>query len=175
MAGERNPTAVGPAHAATQEAALAPLAPVQPPPELTGERPEELPIETEPWTAEYEEYLAITRRRRSAGYALGTFAIGLILTIGGLSLWGIHEWTAPVDPSHDKFELFRLGAHGVISIALIFFCYQLLRVAERFVLPYWWAEKNADIAKVMLGVEDPLSAAAKLVDRVSRFQSHDKD
>jgi hypothetical protein len=106
---------------------------------------------------------AIGNRRRTVGYGLGAFAI---LAIGGLGWWSfkaLHSMKAPTTWIEEKFAFAVLAGHAVITVALIYFLYQVLRIAERLAVPYWWVDKDPSPLRTMLGVRDPISAVTKLL------------
>jgi hypothetical protein len=117
--------------------------------------------------AERTEFLAILKRRRVIGYGLGVLAAAAVGTLGVSSI--LHLDTMAQE-SYSKLPFAYFGTivagQSLITIALVFFCYQLMRAAERLILPYWWAEKHPETARLVLGMTDPLSAASRLTEQI---------
>ncbi|MBS2025523.1 MAG: hypothetical protein JST92_24250 [Deltaproteobacteria bacterium] len=83
-----------------------------------------------------EQDVEIARFRRKSGYALGVFSIVLLLGIGAFSLWSVDRALAERNAgTFTNLDLARVGLHGLITITLVWACYQLLRMAERLILP----------------------------------------
>ncbi|MGZ3457242.1 MAG: hypothetical protein ACXU86_01935 [Archangium sp.] len=112
----------------------------------------------------YEIYV---HNRRQLGFFVGGFAISSVVVLGVWSFYSLHAIFAPSNQIQLSFVIVRCVAHAIITIALVFFCYQLLRAAERMMLPYWWASEKVEVAKVLLGIEDPVSTATKLLEKAS--------
>jgi hypothetical protein len=100
--------------------------------------------------------------RRKVGYWLGGLTIVAIGALGGWSLTELHAMQVPVTWIEEKFAFAVIGGHAVITVALIYFLYQVLRIAERLALPYWWVDKDPSPVRTMLGVRDPVSAVMKI-------------
>lgn len=111
-----------------------------------------------------KQHVGIIRNRRWLGYLIGVGGIGGVLWLVRYSFIALHELAK--DKS-DQVVIAGLVAHGVVAVAGVFFCYQLIRAAERMLFPHWWL-KRPEVAKVMLGIEDPISAAAKIVEAVKK-------
>ncbi|NOK34274.1 hypothetical protein HMI49_13815 [Corallococcus exercitus] len=128
-------------------------------------KPEDYGVtQASPIDAIYEKYVT---HRRNLGFFVGGFAIVFVVGLGFWSFYSLHHIFAPIDQVHSTFVIAQLIAHAVITIALVFFCYQLLRAAERMLLPYWWASEKVEVAKVLLGIEDPVSTATKMLNSTS--------
>lgn len=106
---------------------------------------------------EPDKHWSASRWRRSVGYGLGGVAIAGVGAAFWYSLWLLSKEAAPVKDIEEKFRLGQLAAHALISVAGIYFGYQLMRVAERLVVPHWW---KPPMVRAMLGVERPLSGMA---------------
>ncbi|WNG41533.1 hypothetical protein F0U61_53530 [Archangium violaceum] len=110
----------------------------------------------------------VLTRRRHIGYGVG--AAGC-LGLGGLgiysfdSLHSLIRWPLSSLPPSLFWAL--IVGHALITMALVFFCYQLIRAAERLMLPYWWVEKHPEAAKAMLGMMDPVSTFTKATEHVA--------
>jgi hypothetical protein len=105
--------------------------------------------------------LDIERTRRRNGYALlyGAFASALAFIVASLCL--LEKVAPPDDQRHDRFVLVRLAAHAVITVAGVFFFYQVAKLGERMATPAWLRQSE--------GIEDPSDAAGKLADEFSRI------
>jgi hypothetical protein len=107
----------------------------------------------------------VLKWRRSIGYAIGAVAILGVAAMLAFSMWSLHEM-APPDDGQEIYGYVMLGAHAVLMIAAVWFCYQLLRAAERMVLPYWWVRFNTDAVRMMLGITDPWRSALKAGEEI---------
>jgi len=117
-------------------------------------------------TAADAEFQAVAKHRRWAGYVLGLGSMAAIVYLAVRSFAALDQLLkpAPVTPEQWRTANILIVAHAVVTVALIFFAYQVLRAAERLALPWWWAERHAETAKIMLGIKDPVSTAAKVLD-----------
>jgi hypothetical protein len=117
-----------------------------------------------------EEDLDVLNQRRCVGYAIGIIGILGVSGILVFSVWSIHSMPEP-SPGMVWFEYGRLGAHAVLMVAAVWFCYQLLRAAERMLLPYWWVRYNTDVVRMMLGIADPWRSAMKAGEQLVELSS----
>ena len=93
--------------------------------------PQPLPATAPPSDEDELDIVAIGTFRRRFGYALALFTmLGLLATFG----WSLYALDHLL-PGATAFDLSRLGAHGLITLALVWALYQLLRMAERLILP----------------------------------------
>jgi hypothetical protein len=73
-----------------------------------------------------DDDLDVLKGRRQIGYAIGCLGIlGIIATLA-VSLWSLHVLAEPTK----EFEVFayvKMGAHAVLTVAAVWFCYQMLR------------------------------------------------
>jgi hypothetical protein len=117
-----------------------------------------------------DDDLDVLKGRRQIGYAIGCLGIlGIIATLA-VSLWSLHVLAEPTK----EFEVFayvKMGAHAVLTVAAVWFCYQMLRAAERMVLPYWWVRYNTDAVRVMLGIRDPWRSAMRAGEQMVELGS----
>ncbi|WP_373047165.1 hypothetical protein [Vulgatibacter sp.] len=109
-----------------------------------------------------KDRIAIGQFRRRAGYAMSWVGSGLILAVLGIALLKADSYlTEWMDADTDLVHLcIRLGAHGTITFALVFFLYQIVKAGERMALPYWWVSdvRDVDFIRAMLGIKTPVSA-----------------
>lgn len=122
--------------------------------------------------AERTAFSSITDTRRCWGYALKCVAIlGVVaaVLISFSDLRALAEQAAQGEFNQGGLGRERLwlfvGGHALITVAAIYFFYQLLRAGERLALPYWWVERNPD-ARMMLGVQDPASTIRKAAEEI---------
>jgi uncharacterized membrane protein YcjF (UPF0283 family) len=120
----------------------------------------------------YETYV---QHRRYLGFAVGGFAILFVLSLGVWSLYSLHNLLAPTNDVQLRFVIALFVVHAIITVALVYFCYQLLRAAERMLLPYWWASEKVEVAKVLLGIEDPVSTSTKVLQQASEVVKATKE
>lgn len=104
----------------------------------------------------------ITRSRRRAGYLLGALTSGAVIGVILKSLCWLDAMTAPTDAALQWFFIVKLVAHAFITVAGVLFCYQLLRIAERMVVPHWWLKDNRSSLNAILGVDPPIATLRKL-------------
>jgi hypothetical protein len=134
----------------------------QPPPLEAPGTPDEVLPETPGTSSAPDDAEAIGTARRKAGYWLGALTIGVIGKLGWWSLDELHAMKVPDTWIQEKFAFAVIAGHAVITVALIYFLYQVLRIAERLVLPYWWVDKDPSPVRTMLGVRDPVSTMMKM-------------
>lgn len=106
----------------------------------------------------------VEKARREFGYQLLRVALWAVpvLIVGSLAL--LHTIAPPPDPRHDRFVLIRLAAHAVVTVAAVFFFYQVAKLGERMALPAWMKPHSEQI-------EDPLNAARKLGEQYEKAVS----
>lgn len=118
------------------------------------------------------ERLNIERQRIALGYFIGAASI---VAIGALAWDTLSELqtmkVTDIDAGHERVYFALFGARAVIVVAIVWFCYQLIRLAERLALPFWWFENNIEIAKALLGVQDPFRAIMKFVKELTAVSS----
>lgn len=120
-------------------------------------RPAPEPLPPEALAPSTEADLRIARTRRAFGYFLTVLSIVLLLGTGVASLAALDRML-PGDKT--TFEMVRFGAHGLITLALVWFFYQLLRMAERMILP----QSLLSRADILLGNQAGMPVE-KLVDQ----------
>ncbi len=107
------------------------------------------------------------RGRRWVGYVLGLIGFGCVLGPAYLALKSINQIdvAALAAPNHRQTVALlavKVGGEALISIALVYFGYQMLKAAERMVLPHWWATKeNLPVVRTMLGIDSPVDGAGR--------------
>lgn len=113
-----------------------------------------------------ERFRRLIDSRRRIGYGVALTAFGLLAGLGAYSFIHLRELAGESYASLPTRSFWLLvGGHAVVTVAFVFLGYQLLRAAERLILPYWWAESNPELARLMLGMGDPLSTAAQTAER----------
>lgn len=116
---------------------------------------------------ERKDFIRIINLRRYIGYVLGVAGMLALLAIGKLSFVSLHDMARPPFSGLPTSLVWAIAVgHALITVALVFFCYQLIRAAERLILPYWWIEGSPETARLMLGVTDPVSSAMKLTEQM---------
>lgn len=151
------------AHDPRDAAPLPPPAPLEQELEPDNALPEEQGSSARGDGPDRKDAEALYAQRLWIGYALGLAALLLLGVVLGGSLWSLHALKAPTSWLEERFLFVQLGVHGAITVAFVWFLYQVLRLAERLVLPYWWVAKEQWPARTMLGIKDPVSTTAKLV------------
>ncbi len=113
--------------------------------------------------------LAIITRRRSIGYGLGAASVVMVTTVFIVTLCALPPIEPPADAQHVEWPIAILAAHALVTFGFIVFCYQLLRMGERFSIPYWWVKKLQDISAV-LGVKvSPANDAATILEAATKL------
>lgn len=101
--------------------------------------------------------------RITIGYYLAGGTIVFLLLLSIYSLCAIHSIGS--DASERVFWI-RVGGHALVTLALIWLAYQLLKAAERLMLPPFLAESNPEAAKVLLGIKDLTGPVTKVLGTV---------
>lgn len=116
---------------------------------------------------EQERFVDVLTRRRRVGYVLGSLSISMLVAIAILDFVALHWWIpVPENAFQERRVWLIVAGQSVVTIAVVYFAYQLLRAAERLVMPYWWVERHAAAARLMLGVPDPASVPARLLREI---------
>lgn len=123
--------------------------------------------EGSPGAAESKADVGIAQWRRRTGYALGLAALSGASTIVIESAYYLRDFAPPGTELEWKFVLTKLAAHATISVAAVWFCYQMLRAAERMAIPSWWITEHVEGAKLVLGITDPGTAGIEIVEKVA--------
>lgn len=106
----------------------------------------------------------LTSRTRT-GWSIGGVGFVIVLSTAGYAFARL-AGAAPPAPGNATFFYVVTGAQTAISLALVLFGYQLVRAAERMLLPHWVAEQHPEAAKVLLGIEDPVRGLVKTTERL---------
>ena len=103
--------------------------------------------------------------RRVSGYVLGVLTS---VAAGTFFVWSLIALDALKDPPEALrwFSLAKIVGHAVITFAALYFCYQLLRVAERLILPHWWLKDHRRLVVTMLGANDPIIGLSQLMKQL---------
>ena len=69
---------------------------------------------------------------------------------------------------NEHILLAKLIGHSVITLALVFFGYSLIRAGERMHVPRWLLRdaRDVEVIRAILGFDTPLSTAVKLTERL---------
>jgi hypothetical protein len=123
--------------------------------------------------------LGIEDRRIKFAYRLGGAGMLCILILLIISFLVLHYGFA--DPGKDRdfkdvsalrwtyiFSFVKAGTHAIITIATIWFFYQIVRAAERMALPWHWMSSHPETARALLGIQDPSRAALRATKDVLR-------
>ena len=113
-----------------------------------------------------EQFEGEVELRGHVGYLAGFISVFGVATLAWFSLTHLDGMKEPTTTYGEKFALAKLAAHAAISIAVVFYLGQMLRAAERMVLPYSWA-RNPLLASVVLGVKLPATAVRSLARRAA--------
>jgi hypothetical protein len=118
-----------------------------------------------PLDPEVKERLDLLNDRRWIGYVLGALSIASIVYALCSTMKAVGALPEPA-AGKEVFAYVRMGTHAVVVVAWVWFSYQMLRAAERMILPYWWLRQNLDSVKLMLGISDPWRAALKASEEI---------
>lgn len=124
------------------------------------------PVKTPDGTPDHSETLLneAVRTRRWIGYALGLIGLGVVIWAAERSFATLEGLPVPQDKLTERHHWLGVSGHLVLTVALVFFAYQLLRAAERLILPRWWVERNPEGAKIMLGMSDPADSMKRALE-----------
>lgn len=125
-------------------------------------------------TTKGNDYLSATVGRVWTGRGIGGLSL---LFLGGWLVYSLHaldQAELPTTPLAERVFYIRLAVHAVITLGGIYFLYQVLRAAERLLLPPGVVEKNPQAAALLLGIKSPaeqldipaVKAVTELVMRV---------
>jgi hypothetical protein len=99
------------------------------------------------------------RRRSNVGYGLGATAIVGAVVLAIYSFCSLHRMAGAFSGggTDRPLEVFyvSVGGHAAITIAMVWFIYQVLRAAERMALPRHLLSGDADMARTLLGISSP--------------------
>jgi hypothetical protein len=125
----------------------------------------------------YEEILRENERnrfsdvehgRRVLGYWLGGLSIAMVLGLLVFSYISLHRYfLAPTNGYEERFLWVIVAGHSIITIAGVYFAYQLLKASERLIFPAWWAKSSRRLMAAMLGIRDPFTTGAKTFRKVA--------
>lgn len=140
--------------------------PIPPPPDPLPPPPPNDPLNPSPQLPLLPDGQATFLRRRSwAGIGVGTAGFAVVVHTGLQAFDRFaHEDLSRLKASRELAWMFgvKVLAEAIVSVALVYFGYQLLKVAERMLLPHWWASKdNIDVARAMLGIDSPVDGVGK--------------
>lgn len=109
--------------------------------------------------------LAAQRHRLWTGRVLGAVGAVIVLWIGHAALVRIAAESTAAKSRYDVWMFaIKVLAEASVSIAMIFFGYQLLRVAERMMVPpSMMTRDNIDTLRALIGVETPVDGASRAV------------
>jgi hypothetical protein len=117
---------------------------------------------------EVKHLQGVTTWRRRAGYVLMGVTGVAIPGVFALSTWQLHEFTElRPDFPQDRFWLL-VGGQAIVTFVTLYFLYQVLKASERLVMPYWWAERNPDVVRLMLGIEDMVTAGSRSAAQIAK-------
>lgn len=130
----------------------------------------------------------VQSERRRLGHFLGF--CGVVLVIAVLWLAGEHlsqENLISLATTRNRdvvyLYLVKTLGHAFVSVAAVYFAYQMLKTAERMILPPWLVNKESiELMKTLLGIDSPADGAGKLMgtikqtlDSVQALKRDDKD
>lgn len=119
---------------------------------------------------EAQQYAVYARRRNLLGIGLVFVGIVLVAVLLFRSIAGLDD-AVKAEPKLVAYAIALLATHAVVTVAGVYFGYQLIRAGERLLLlPKTIESAEVDRIRALLGVETPASAAGKAlnesVDRI---------
>jgi hypothetical protein len=119
--------------------------------------------------AEQSEAIAQLKRRHCVGYGVGALALVAAAVLAWHSFCGLSRIAKAWADSKAPLPVFYVnaGGHVVITIAVVWFIYQVLRAAERMVLPSHWAN-DVEMARTLLGIASPHQESLKILEKTLR-------
>lgn len=118
---------------------------------------------------EPEKYFAVGKRRRLIGYWVGAIAVifvGVVLLVAQSEVSSAFDVRQELSQQQFVLVLVRAGFHTALAGAGVYFGYQLLRAAERMILPNWWVSKSPEAFSAFLGIEHPLRESRRELLRI---------
>lgn len=112
---------------------------------------------------------SITKRRRTVGYLLGISSVAGFIFLAGLTynhLAALAE-TKEIERVFAQFCVLA-AAHVAVTLGFVFFLYQLLKAAERMVIPANWVENSPQLLGAILGIKDPISALPEVSEGIEK-------
>lgn len=106
----------------------------------------------------------LVKRIRGA-YALGVAAIVGAAVLGVYSFCSLADMPERMKDKSLEILYMGVGGHVLVTIALVWFLYQLLRAAERMALPRGLSN-NPEIARTLLGIRSPQGQAQELAEKI---------
>lgn len=115
-----------------------------------------------------KDFEKIVLMRRAIGYAIGFAACALIGVLLYTAYGHFREFAKdPFSSLEPHYFWAIMAGHTLVTIAFVLFLYQMVKAAERLILPWWWVEQHPETAKLMLGMTDPASTAAKIAGELA--------
>jgi hypothetical protein len=128
-----------------------------------------IPVEGVEGTVSAAEKVEVTaaiddlRKRSNVGYGIGALAIAGALGLAIHSFCSLRTLSneflttttkVPFVPPSLEVLYVLIGGHAVITLAMVWLVYQLLRASERMTLPRHLSS-NAEVARTLLGISSP--------------------
>lgn len=125
--------------------------------------------------------------RERLGYAF--LGVGVVVILGAVitAYYGIDRATLPTIAPPDEhlresldvlrvreqLMYVKLGAHAVVSVALVLFGYAAVRAGERMLLPRWLIidSTHVEMVRALLGFRAPLAGALRTIERLAESLS----
>jgi hypothetical protein len=112
----------------------------------------------------------VEKQRNLLGWsflALGLLAILVALYLAWVGIEHVKFDVAnEVPQSIERLAYAHLAVHAIVTIALVYLGYSLVRAAERMFVPRWLLqatdERDVEVIKAILGVDSPGKAIVKL-------------
>lgn len=110
------------------------------------------------------------KSRATRGYILGLAGIAAAVGLAIYSFCSLHKMAEIYRGNESgsvRLEVFYVSAagHVVITVTLVWFIYQLLRAAERMVLPRHFST-DPEVARTLLGISSPQREITKMMNQL---------
>jgi hypothetical protein len=127
-------------------------------------------------SGQVETYAEDLHVRKWLGYGIGTVGILVVGLTAFWAFWEIAKLREPLTELALRAAYAKLAAHAVVSVAVVFFGYQLVRAAERMILPHWWIQPHhCELLQLLLGVDTPVRASTKTVEKLTDLVKASRD
>jgi hypothetical protein len=131
--------------------------------------------------------LAVIAAEQEAGSELvkaaeNRFLIGILTGVAGVVGMTLLAWHGYGLISSERFingdtlVLYKLGAQALLGAAIAYFCYTLIKIAERMFVPAALLRNDrTELVRTLLGVKAPTTAASETIKEVAGLVQSIKD
>ncbi len=109
----------------------------------------------------------VGKTRRAWGYGLLVTATTMVVVAVVLSIVAIDNLATMAGSAASGLDYVRFGAHCVMTLAFVLFCYALLKAAERLLLPTELLRSTEDV-RLLLGMRAPPEVAVAELSELAK-------